>query len=203
MSIKQNIFAQFKKPHGCVGQLAGFIMANRPSNIDRNDWTLELIDLQPTDQILEVGFGPGIAIEKTARIVQQGLVIGVDHSEAMLHQATKRNATAIAQGNVRLILGTINTLETPDNTFNKIFSSNVVQFWDNHEKEFARLYDLLSPSGKIATTYMPRHKNATNSDTKKKADEIVESLKAVGYKNIQIREKQLNPVSVICVLAEK
>ncbi len=41
MSLKQNIVVQFKQPHGLVGQFAGFIMANRPSNIERNKWTLD------------------------------------------------------------------------------------------------------------------------------------------------------------------
>lgn len=203
MSIKQEIVAQFKQPHGCIGQLAGFIMANRPSNIERNDWTLSLLNLKPTDKVLEVGFGPGIAIEKATYIAQQGLIVGVDHSETMLHQASKRNAVAIRQGRVKLYLGTIDTLPPSDEYFNKIYSANVVQFWDNPEKEFAHFYDLLLPGGKIATTYMPRHSGATNADTKKKADEIVESLKAVGFNNIQVKEKQLIPLSVICVLAEK
>jgi hypothetical protein len=72
MSLRQNIVRQFKQPHGAVGHLAGFIMANRPSNIERNEWTLELLALKPTDYLLEVGFGPGIAIEKASQIITSG-----------------------------------------------------------------------------------------------------------------------------------
>ena len=64
MSLRQNIVGQFKQPHGSLGQVAGFIMAKRPSNIERNQWTLDLLDLRPDDRVLEIGFGPGIAIEK-------------------------------------------------------------------------------------------------------------------------------------------
>ena len=42
MSLKHNIVAQFERPHGTLGQLAGLIMAKRPSNIEPNEWTLEL-----------------------------------------------------------------------------------------------------------------------------------------------------------------
>lgn len=203
MSIKQGIIAQFKQPHGCIGQLAGFIMANRPSNIERNDWTLALLNLESTDRVLEVGFGPGIAIEKATHILQQGLIVGIDHSETMLHQASKRNATAIQRGRAKLYLGDIDSIPDFEEPFDKIYSANVVQFWDDPERKFVQLYDLLSPGGKIATTYMPRHSGATDLDTKKKADEIVGYLKAVGFKHLQVEEKQLKPVSVICVLAEK
>jgi len=203
MSVKQQIVSQFKQPHGYLGQLAGFIMAKRPSNIERNEWTLELLDLKSTDRVLEVGFGPGIAIERVSQIVKDGVIVGVDHSETMLHQAKKYNANAIRRGLVKLHLGSVETLPVYEQPFNKIYSANVVQFWDNIEKVFAFLHDLLSPDGKIATTYMPRHSGATNVDTHKKANEIVESLKDVGFKNIQVMEKPLKPVSVICVLAEK
>jgi SAM-dependent methyltransferase len=88
-------------------------------------------------------------------------------------------------------------------SFDKIFSSNVVQFWENPEKCFAHIYDVLSPGGRVATTYMPRHGGATNTDARNKAKEIEESLIAVGFKNIQVKEKALKPVSVVCVLADK
>lgn len=203
MSIKQNIIAQFKRPHGYMGHLAGLIMANRPSNIERNDWTLSLLELKSQDIVLEIGFGPGIAIEKAARQVSHGLIVGVDHSETMLHQASRRNANAIQQGKVKLFLGTIYDLPDSDLFFDKIYSANVVQFWEDPEKEFARLYALLTSGGKIATTYMPRHRGATNSDAQKKAGEIASYLHAVGYKNVHIMEKPMRPLAVICVLAEK
>lgn len=203
MSVREHFVSQFKQPHGYLGHLAGFIMANRPSNIERIDWTLELLDLKPTDHVLEVGFGPGIAIEKTSHLASEGLIVGIDHSATMLHQANKRNADPIQRGLVKLHLGTIDSLPTYLQPFDIIYSVNVVQFWDNAEKQFALLYDLLSSDGKIATTYMPRHSGATNADAQNTADEIAIALQAVGFRNIQIKVKPFKPVSAICVLAER
>jgi hypothetical protein len=39
-------------------------MAHRPSNAQRNRWVVSLLDVQPTDRVLEIGFGPGIAIQE-------------------------------------------------------------------------------------------------------------------------------------------
>lgn len=201
MNLKQNIVAQFKQPHGFMGYLAGFIMANRPSNIERNEWTLDLLALEPTDRLLEIGFGPGIAIEKASRIITNGLIVGVDHSETMLQQAKKLNAASIQRGVVNLQLDSVDTLPVFDRPFDKIYSANVVQFWDDPVTVFKKLRTLLVPSGVIATTYMPRLSRARDADAYVKAKEIMEQLEQAGFSSIKVEERKTKPVSTISVLA--
>lgn len=201
MSLKQNVVAQFKHPHGLVGQLAGFIMANRASNIERNEWTLDLLDLKPTDHLLEVGFGPGIAIEKASKVVTNGLIVGIDHSETMLSQARKRNAAAIKDSRVKLYLGSVETLPTFDQPFDKIGSANVVQFWVDPVSNFKKLRTLLTPRGIIATTYMPRHRGARDADAYVKAKEVMKQLEDAGFSSIRVEERKTQPVPTVSVLA--
>ena len=201
MNLKQTIVTQFKQPYGPLGQLAGFIMANRPSNIERNEWTLDLLALKPTDRLLEVGFGPGIAIEKASQIITLGLIVGVDHSETMLHQARKRNAAAILRGTVKLFLGSVSALPSFDRPFDKICSANVVQFWHDPVAVFEKLRTLLTAGGVIATTYMPRHSGATNAGAHEKAKEVMKQLKDAGFSSIRVEEKRMKPVSAVSVLA--
>ena len=203
MSVAEYIISQFKQPYGLPGMLAGQIMANRSSNIERNEWTLELLEFKETDHILEIGFGPGIAIQKAAHLVKKGKVVGIDHSVAMFNQASRRNKTAIIEGLVKLYHGDLSTLNTYDAPFDKIYSANVVQFFDNPEYSFMQLKGLLKKGGKIATTYMPRHSGATRVDAKNKADEIREILWNLNFRNIQIMEKQSGDVSTVCVIAQK
>jgi len=201
MSLRQNIVSQFKQPHGLVGQLAGFIMATRPSNIERNEWTLDLLALKPSDHLLEVGFGPGIAIEKASSIITEGLIVGIDHSETMLIQARKRNAAAIQNGGVKLYLDTVETLATFDRPFNKIYSANVVQFWDDPVATFKKLRTFLAPGGVIATTYMPRHSGAKDADAFAKAKEVMRQLEEAGFSSIRVEERKTQPVSTVSVIA--
>ncbi len=203
MNLKQSIVAQFGRPHGALGQLAGLIMAKRPSNIERNLWTLDLLDLKPGDHLLELGFGPGIAIQRAAEIIDEGHIVGVDHSETMLHQASKRNAGAIERGLVQLYLGTDETLPVFAYPFSKICSANVVQFWHDPVAVFRRLNALLAPGGIIATTYMPRHSGATNADTREKETEIMAQLEVAGFSSITTEERRMSPVSAVSVLATK
>jgi ubiquinone/menaquinone biosynthesis C-methylase UbiE len=54
-----------------------------------------LLDVRPTDRVLEIGFGPGLAIAELARRITRGRVYGIDHSAVMVRQAGKRNAAAV------------------------------------------------------------------------------------------------------------
>ena len=100
MDMKRAIIAamvrQAGHPRGAVGKMVAWLMAHRPSNRQRNRWVASLLDVQPTDRVLEIGFGPGLAIaELSRRVGPAGHVYGIDRSDVMLRQATKHNAAAI------------------------------------------------------------------------------------------------------------
>jgi hypothetical protein len=42
MSLVEKVVAQFARPTGFWGNIAGFIMAHRPSNLERNEWAVSL-----------------------------------------------------------------------------------------------------------------------------------------------------------------
>jgi SAM-dependent methyltransferase len=86
-TLMRRVYAQFGRPVGFSGRVVGWIMASRPSNRRRNAWTVSLLDVQRHDRVLEIGFGPGIAIRESSRLAIEGYVCGLDHSEEMLRQA--------------------------------------------------------------------------------------------------------------------
>ena len=95
---------QFAKPEGALGWVAGQMMAR--SNRDRSEFVLALLDFQPKDQVLEIGFGPGADLRRASDMA--GFVAGVDHSSLMVKQASQRNAAAIRAGKVKLELAPAN-----------------------------------------------------------------------------------------------
>jgi hypothetical protein len=52
MGFIESVYRQFHKPTGFLGSVAGWIMANRPSNIERNRWTVDLLKVGETDHVL-------------------------------------------------------------------------------------------------------------------------------------------------------
>ncbi|MBI3561122.1 MAG: hypothetical protein HY080_05330 [Gammaproteobacteria bacterium] len=67
-------------------------------NSQDNKWTIDLLNIDSNEQILEVGFGPGAAIESIVRTYPSAQVAGLDHSKAMLDAANYRNQAAVAAG---------------------------------------------------------------------------------------------------------
>lgn len=68
------------------------------------------MNIHPSDFVLEVGFGPGLSIQKVASIVSQGWVAGIDFSKKMVKGATKRNAAVISAGRVELKHGNASSI---------------------------------------------------------------------------------------------
>jgi SAM-dependent methyltransferase len=93
------IVSQFAHPRGLVGRLVGYLMTYE--NRERNAWAVSLLNVHKNDRVLEIGFGPGWAIQQMATLATAGFVAGVDHSEAMVQVATERNAAAVRAGGKR------------------------------------------------------------------------------------------------------
>ncbi len=81
-----------------ISVLVGKIM--RIYNKKAYEWTISLMDIKPSDHILEVGFGHGWGIQKVAELTPNGLVAGIDFSEIMVNQARKLNAKLIETGRI-------------------------------------------------------------------------------------------------------
>src|ERR1700753_1993782 len=92
--LDRDAVGQGHHPRGAAGSVTGWVFAHRPSNRQRNRWVVSLLDVRPADQVLEIGFGPGVAV---AALVRAGAahVYGIDHSGVMLRQASRRNAAGI------------------------------------------------------------------------------------------------------------
>lgn len=202
MNLQNVIVAQFQQPRGLLGQIAGWIMAHRPSNRDRNHWTVNLLHIQPQDHILEIGCGPGLALEACLARVVDGLVVGLDHSQTMLEQARARNAPAVWDGRLQLRLGSLGELSHTNELFDKIFSVNVVQFLDDKATAFNALYTRLRPRGILATTYMPRGQNPNRTKALSMADEVKPYMEQARFVRIRIEELLLKPVPAVCVIGE-
>ena len=206
MTVKRAVIAaivsQFGHPRGAAGRAAGWVLAHRSSNRQRNSWVVSLLDVQPTDRVLEIGFGPGLAIaELSRRVGDSGHVYGIDHSEVMLRLATRRNASAIAAGRVSLSRASVDHLPPSlVGPFDAILTVNSLGFWPAPTERLEELRRRLRPGGLIAIASQPRCPGATASTSRNAAGEIEALLQQAGYTQIRTETLDLNP-PVVCVLA--
>jgi ubiquinone/menaquinone biosynthesis C-methylase UbiE len=178
-------------------------MGHRPSNRERNLRTLSLLGIQPEDRVLEVGFGPGFALARAAELASRGWVLGIDHSEVMLAQAARRNAAAIARGQMERHLERAQELSLPDGSVDKAYAVNVFMFWRDPESVLRHLLRCLRPGGRLAITHQPRQPGATDDLTRTDAERIVAALARAGFARVSVEVLPMKPVSAACVLASR
>lgn len=200
MGVLDAVYRQFQKPSGLLGRFAGWIMATRPSNVERNRWTVDLLKIGATDHVLEIGFGPGLSIANVARLAPGGRVIGVDHSALMLTLATQRNLATIKTGAVELRLGGLELLPQLGEAFDKVFSVNVFQFLTDRVGALKTIRSVMKPGATLAVTYQPRHRGATAKDAHEFAARLSKEMTDAGFRDIGTELLDLQPMPVTCVL---
>jgi ubiquinone/menaquinone biosynthesis C-methylase UbiE len=198
--MRAAIYRQFRKPEGLLGRMAGWIMASRSSNQERNRWTIDLLDLQPGDRVLEIGYGPGLALALAAERITSGEIAGIDHSSVMLGQAAARNSAAIQAGRMRLSVGGLDDLGSLGGPFDKVYSVNVAMFWTDRIGALAAIRRVMHPGALLAATHQPRHPGAKPEDAEAFAQAFSVDLDLAGFQNILVKHLLLQPMPVICIL---
>jgi len=199
-ALDRDVVGQGHHPRGAAGSLTGWVFAHRPSNRQRNVWVVALLGVPPAGQVLEIGFGPGVAIAELVR-AGAGHVYGADHSAVMLRQASRRNAAAIRAGRVTLVNAPVDQLPaTLGGPFDAILAVNSLGMWPAPAERLADLRRRLAPGGRMAIASQPRCPGATASTSRSAAREIENMLRSAGFTQMSTETLPLSP-PVICVLA--
>jgi ubiquinone/menaquinone biosynthesis C-methylase UbiE len=198
--LRRRIVAQAHKPTGPAGHVEGWIFGHRSSNVRRNRWVVELLDVEPSDRVLELGCGPGVAIAALARRATRGLVVGVDHSQVMIGQARRRNAAAVGAGRVRLVHAAVERLQLPDGPFDAALAVNTVGMWPQPTERLREIRELLAPGGRIALVSQPRCPGATAATSAAAGEGLAAQLRDAGFGALRVETLALDPPAV-CVLA--
>jgi SAM-dependent methyltransferase len=199
-ALDRDVIGQAHHPRGAAGRVTAWEMAHRPSNRQRSAWVVSLLDVQPADQVLEIGFGPGLAVAALVR-AGAGHVYGIDHSGVMLRQASRRNAAAIRSGRVTLIRASVDQIPPAlDGPFDAIIAINALAFWPAPAERLAELRRRLAAGGRIAIASQPRCPGATADTSRSAARDIEDLLREAGFTHLSTQILPLSP-PVACVLA--
>ncbi|MGR6919509.1 class I SAM-dependent methyltransferase [[Actinomadura] parvosata] len=162
---------------------------------------MSLLNVQPTDRVLEVGFGPGVAIAEFAARATRGHVFGIDHSQAMVRQAARRNAAAVRAGRVHLTCASVEQLPSFGDPLDVVLAVNSVGFWPDPVERLGELRRLLRPAGRIALVSQPRCPGATRHTTAQAAQDLQDLLTQAGFTRLRAEILELDP-PVACVIAD-
>jgi ubiquinone/menaquinone biosynthesis C-methylase UbiE len=203
--VLDRCFRQFSAPSGPLGRIAGRLMARM--NGPLNAWAVGLLELAPGDRLLEVGFGPGLAVALAAARVGDGRVVGVDRSELMWRQAARRNRAALSAGRVELRVASVEELPLADAAFSHALAVNSLQFWPDPPAAFRELRRVLRPHGRLVVALRMRRASAGRFDrsrhgmTEERLAQVLAALGAAGFEEIRTLRREIRGENITAVLA--
>lgn len=147
-TLDRPVRSPFALPSGLLGRIAGRIMlrTNKPDDL------LDLLDVQPGEQVLEVGYGPG-ALIRLLRQTSARRICGVDPSPAMRDLATRPHRAEIAGGRIDLRLGTAAGTGFGDAEFDCVVSVNNVAIWPDLQAGLGELHRVTRPGGRVVVAW--------------------------------------------------
>lgn len=107
----------------------------------------QFANIKEGDSVLDLGSGAGNDCFVARAIVgTEGMVTGIDFTDAMLEKARANNAK-LGFSNVKFVKGDIEEMPLPDNNYDVIVSNCVLNLVPNKKKAFSEIYRVLKPGG--------------------------------------------------------
>jgi len=196
--------SQFGLPRGALGWAVGKLMTIKNAGMHR--LAAESIDAQPDDRILEIGFGSGSVIHTIARRRPKADIAGVDPSEVMLGQASRRNREHIEAGRVELKPGSASRLPFEDGRFTKVFAVNSFRFWSDQEADLREVYRVMAEGGLLVLCLRMEHPRrrflVAPGFTIPEIEGVKHLLMRAGFSGVRTETRSAGRM-VTCVFAEK
>jgi SAM-dependent methyltransferase len=193
MGLAQQLAAQARKPSGWFGRLVMSRFFNT-ANRRINDLAIERLEIQPTDRVLDIGFGGGYTLPIMAALARDGKVHGVDFSESMVQLAEKRCADLIQQGRIELRVSDLGSLPYADGTFDKVSTVNTLYFWPSPLANVREMRRVIKPGGRLVVAFRSREsleraaKKLLYGFTLYDPEAVASLLERAGFTNVQIEK---------------
>ncbi len=125
----------------CNGPI-GWLMAKLMPIVETGVYgtVAEMLDMQPDDELLDIGCGPGAFLAAKAQGVRR--VVGIDVSPVWLRAAERRLADRITAGTARLVVASAAELPFGDGEFSAVTAINA-------PAKLAEAYRVLRPGGRL------------------------------------------------------
>jgi len=113
---------------------------------DITDQTIALMNIQPTDRILDLGCGTGWASRRLARMAGAGEVVGLDVADEMLHRAEEASTEF---NNIRYVWGSAENIPALDSLFTKVLSVESFYYYADQNKALRELRRVMASEGQL------------------------------------------------------
>ena len=207
MKLLKIIGKQMQYPQGFFGKVLFAWMT--PQTIAHARWTADLLDIQPEDQIIEIGFGNGANIKMLLQRAVRGSVTGAEISDTAIEVATKKNAKAISGGRVKLHKAAGNALPFEAGVYDKACTVATVYVIEDPEAVFKEMFRVLKPNGCAAVTFPDRENfirfkpTGTEGFYFHELANLEKAFRDAGFVNCRTEDNDRVRFGAHCMLGEK
>jgi trans-aconitate methyltransferase len=146
-------------------------------------WAVQRLNIDPDDQVLEIGCGPGVAVSIVCDQLDRGSITGIDRSATAIARAIQRNVEHVASGRAVLRQVDLAALALPGTRFHKVFAINVNLFWlPSAATELTIIRKHLRPGGVLHLFY----ETPDSGRTSQVVDRAAEALRHQGFPSVVI-----------------
>ena len=152
---------QFGGPSGLAGHVVTRLLARGNGRFNR--WLVNEIStaLPVPHTVIELGYGPGIALHEILRRYPVARVIGIDPSPVARTSARRRNAAAIKARRLALVTGDAEA-GVACGPADLIVACHVLYFWADPVGELQRVREALAPAGQLGPRLPAAPEHATD-----------------------------------------
>jgi ubiquinone/menaquinone biosynthesis C-methylase UbiE len=198
--VKKFVDNQYGSPKGLIGTYIGekMVRQHKPETV----WTIELLNIQESESVLELGCGSGYAMKMILEQNRVGKVVVLDLSPTVIRSAMIRNKQAINEEKANLVLDNVKSLPFENEQFDKVFSIHSIYFWDELSATFSEIYRVLKPGGGLILTLCDGKNGETWDGISSLIEEqIIPIMKSKGFFEIALvrgpNSRQFHTVAVI------
>ena len=139
--------AQFMRPHGEDG--LKMIKEMNQGHEDISNFAMECIDTSVDDDVLDIGCGGGVNIEKFLRRCPDGNVWGLDYSVVSVSESIKRNQEAVDMGRCQVIEANVCNMPIDDDTFDIVSAFSSIYFWPDFKNTLKKVFKIIKTNGQF------------------------------------------------------
>jgi SAM-dependent methyltransferase len=166
---------------------------------ERFVWAVDTLQVRPTDRLLEVGCGHGVAVSLVCERLTTGTITAIDRSPKMIEMAMRRNREHIDAGRATLRAVALEQADLEEGQFDTIFAFNVAPFWLQPQAALDAVGKHLGPDGAVYVFWDARH--FAPARFRDLGNELADRLREGGLSVDRVLvEERVRPVPVVCVV---
>lgn len=151
-----------------------------------------------SDRVLEIGCGHGVAASLVCERLESGRLVGVDRSQKMVDQATRRNAEHVRSGRAAFVAACFEDADLGEGGFDKVFAVHVAAVWRPSGLEVVRR--LLAPGGTLAIFNQAPGWSST-APAREFGEELAGVLAEHGFSQARVEVADTTPAPSVSVIA--